>query len=263
MDVLQQVADENEDDHQIRAARLEGLIFRQDERIEKLTDDVQGLQNQLEETQNDLDETQNQLTETRITTQNELTTTRGELVVIRNELTETRDELVITRNELRETRDKLVITRNELIEKLNVLTETRNDQKRTEYKLKELEITLQTGQIAFNFEKDLATYIYPHDKKFGCRKIFTNMKKWLEDKKGSMQGREANEKWTKLKEEFSWSDEHEKVFFKLLEYRRGCAHPAVDRDKVQSQIPDDFTDEDKAYTKVIIDMIERVNELMQ
>jgi hypothetical protein len=52
---------------------------------------------------------------------------------------------------------------------------------RHETKLKEMEGALQTGPIAFEFERDLAKYIYPHDKKFSSRKIFTNMKKWLED----------------------------------------------------------------------------------
>jgi hypothetical protein len=78
--------------------------------------------------------------------------------------------------------------------------------------LKEMKIALQTGQIVFEFEKHLAKYIYPHDKKFSSRKIFTNMKKWLEDKKDTEQGRKADEKWKALKDEFDWSSEHEEVF---------------------------------------------------
>lgn len=137
-----------------------------------------------------------------------------------------------------------------------------NDQEQTKRKLKELETTLHTGQIAFDFEKDLATYIYPHDKKFGSRKIFTNMKKWLEDKKDTVQGREANDKWDSLKDEFSWSDKHERVFFKLLDSRKKSAHPKVDRDAIQSQIPDDFNDEEKKCINDIMNIIEIVNELM-
>ena len=120
-----------------------------------------------------------------------------------------------------------------------------DDQEQTKTKLKELESALHTGQLAFDFEKDLATYIYPHDKKFGSRKIFTNMKKWLEDKNDTIQGGEANEKWDSLKDEFSWSSEHEEVFFKLLDLRKKCAHPEVDRDAIQSQIPEDFNDDEK------------------
>ena len=86
------------------------------------------------------------------------------------------------------------------------------------------------------------------------------MKKWLEDKKGTQQGDAANKKWDDLKMEFSWSDEHEKVFFQLLKYRRKFAHPV--RDAAELQIADDFTDEEKRCIKTINEMIERVNELM-
>ncbi|CAB4026227.1 Hypothetical predicted protein [Paramuricea clavata] len=134
---------------------------------------------------------------------------------------------------------------------------------RHEIKLKKIESALYTGQIAFDFEKDLATYVYPHDKKFGSRKIFTNMKKWLEEKKDTLQGSKANEKWNALQSEFLWSSEHERVFFKLLESRKQFAHPIVDRDAVQWQISDDFTDEEKMRVKDIVNIIERVNELMQ
>ncbi|CAB4038028.1 Hypothetical predicted protein [Paramuricea clavata] len=215
--------EENEADHQRRVARLEGEIFGQDGQIKKLTRDVQGFQTQLVETQNNLEE---------------------------------------TRNELRRTRNNLVVTQNKLTETQNVLTEIRNDHEETKNKLKAIESALHTGQIAFDFEKDLATYIYPHDKKFGSRKIFTNMKEWLEKKKNTEEGSEANTKWNELQKEFSWSSEHERVFFKLLESRKECAHPQVDRNGVQSEIPDSFTDQEKKCITDIMDIIDRVNELM-
>ena len=86
------------------------------------------------------------------------------------------------------------------------------------------------------------------------------MKKWLEDKKGTQQGDAANKKWDDLKKEFSWSDEHERMFFKLLKYRRKFAHSV--RDAAELQISDGFTDEEKRCIKTTNDMIERVNELM-
>ena len=130
----------------------------------------------------------------------------------------------------------------------------------TQTELGKLKNGLQTGQLSFDFEKDLATYIYLEGKKIGSRKIFTTMKKWLEDKKGTQQGDAANKKWDDLKTEFSWSDEHERVFFQLLKYRRKFAHPV--RDAAELQIADDFTDEEKRCIKTINEMIERVNELM-
>ena len=132
----------------------------------------------------------------------------------------------------------------------------------TQRQLDKLKNSLQTGQLPLDFEKDLATYIYPEGKKFGSRKIFTTMKKWLEDKRGTQLGDAANKKWDDLKKDFSWSDEHEKVFFKLLEYRRQFAHPPRVA-AAELQIPDDFTDEEKECINTINKMIERVNELMQ
>ena len=165
--------------------------------------------------------------------------------------------------QLTETKNNLEVTRNELVDTINELTRTQNDHEITKKKLKEIEDALKTGQIAFNFEKDLATYIYPHDKRIGSNKIFTNMKRWLEEKKDTPQGEEANQKWQALKTEFSWTSEHERVFFKLLESRKEVAHPSFDGDVAQSQIPDDFTDEEKKCVQDLVKMIERVNILMQ
>ncbi len=89
------------------------------------------------------------------------------------------------------------------------------------------------------------------------------MKRWLEDKKDTLQGREANERWNALQGEFSWTEEHERVFFKLLESRKEFAHPVLGRDATESQIPDDYTDDEKKCIKDIVDMVERVNILMQ
>ncbi len=135
--------------------------------------------------------------------------------------------------------------------------------KATQNELNEMKSDLETGQIAFDFEKDVAKYIYPEGKKLGSRQIFTNMKKWLEKNKDTTDGHEANTKWTDLQREFSWSDEHEGVFLKLLKHRRIIAHPVVDREAIQLRFPDDFTDQEKKCIKDIIAMTERVNELMQ
>jgi hypothetical protein len=239
------ILEENGAYHQTQIAQLEGEIFRQDERIVKLTENVRGFQIQLAATDNNLEETRNKLADTK------------------NVLTVTRNDLVGTQDELRETKTYLEAIRNELTETNNVLTKTQSDNELTKKELKKMESVLRTGQIAFDFEKDLATYIYPHDKKFGSCKIFTNMKKWLEEKKDTQQGSEANEKWNALQVEFSWSNEHERVFFKLLESRKEFAHPVLNRNAVQSQIPDDYTDEENKCIKDIVGMVERVSILMQ
>jgi uncharacterized coiled-coil protein SlyX len=157
--------------------------------------------------------------------------------------------------------EKIKELENELLRKEKQITELNKKVERHETKFKEMESALQTGQIAFQFEKDLAKYIYPHDKKFSSRKIFTNMKKWLEDKKDTEQGHKADERWKALKEEFDWSSEHEEVFFRLLKFRRTFAHP--DLGSAQFPIPDEFSDEEKRCIKVLNDMMERVSALLQ
>ena len=142
------------------------------------------------------------------------------------------------------------------------MKDLKNDLEETKRRLAQTENHLHTGQIAYEFEKELATYIYPVRKKFRSRGIFTNMKKWLENKKHTPQGSEANKKWDALMREFSWSHKHENVFRKLLESRREFAHPAVNFDVAESKIPDTFTDQEKKCIQDIISITKRVNELM-
>lgn len=142
------------------------------------------------------------------------------------------------------------------------IKELKAEKEETKTRLTHMENYLETGQIAFLFENDLAKYIYPHDKKFGSRRIFTNMKTWLEKKKDTPEGSEANKKWNDLKAEFSWSAEHENVFFKLLESRRRFAHPTVNLEVAGSRIPDNFTNQEKKCIEDIVAIAKRVNELM-
>ena len=88
-----------------------------------------------------------------------------------------------------------------------------------------MEDALETGQIAFDLQKDLATYFYPKGKKFVSRNIFTSMKRWLKEKEDVPQGQEVKKKWNALKNEFSWASEHEPVFCKLLDTRKVYVHP--------------------------------------
>ena len=141
-------------------------------------------------------------------------------------------------------------------------SELQDDHEKTKNELSRLVNSLHTGQIAFDFEKDLAKYIYPDGKKFGSRKIFTEMKKWLESKKDTRQGKEAKKKWNALEKEFSWSTEHENVFFKLLESRKTSAHPIVDWNLARSRIPDNFTEQERKCIDDIIAITKHVNELM-
>jgi uncharacterized coiled-coil protein SlyX len=167
---------------------------------------------------------------------------------------------------IREQREKIRELEEKIRELEQKLERLEGENKNLRDKVAEHDIrfaSLETGQIAFDFEKDVAKYIYPDGKKFGSRQIFTNMKKWLEKKNGTPQGDEAWTRWNDLQREFSWSDEHERVFLKLLKHRRIIAHPVVDRKEVQSRFPDDFNDQERQRIQDIIAMTERVNELME
>ncbi|CAB4024975.1 Hypothetical predicted protein [Paramuricea clavata] len=134
----------------------------------------------------------------------------------------------------------------------NQLTDTQNE-------LMEMKTALHTGQTAYNFEKDLATYIYPPGTSITFGRIFSTMMKWLQDNKDTPEGREGNKKWNALKRKFKWSNKHEQVFFKMLKCRRKPAHPKVD---YKLPIPDNFSKDEERYVEDIRKMTIRVNELV-
>jgi hypothetical protein len=158
---------------------------------------------------------------------------------------------------------RIALLEEEISEKNGRIEEITNNLDKTQNRLEKIENALKTGQIAFEFEKDLATYIYPEGKKFGSRQIFTRMKEWLRKVEGTDEGDVPNERWSALQKEFSWSEKHEKVFEKLLKSRIPFAHPAIDLDVAQSQIPKNFDDEEKKCIEDILHIIERVNKLME
>lgn len=92
----------------------------------------------------------------------------------------------------------------------------------------EMKAALHTGQTAYNFEKDLAAYIYPPGTVIRHGRIFTRLMDWLRDNRNTPEGREGNRRWDELKTEFGWSDNtHKAVFFKMLRRRQPYAHPNV------------------------------------
>ena len=137
----------------------------------------------------------------------------------------------------------------------NQLTETRTEQS----KLMKMNTALHTGQTAYNFEKDLATYIYPQGTPITFGRIFTNLMKWLE----TPEGRESvgKQKWDAFRRQCNWSNKHKQVFFKMLECRRKPAHP--DEPDFTLPIPDNFTEDDKKYVEDIRKMTVELKELLK
>ena len=127
------IAEENEEDHIKRIARHEKEIFRLDDSIKRLREDVTELQTQQNATQNELVETRTNLTTQLQQTQNELVETRTNLTTqlqqAQNELEETRNNLTTqlqkTQNELVETRNISTRQQSELVELRAAINEIR------------------------------------------------------------------------------------------------------------------------------------------
>ncbi|CAB3981168.1 Hypothetical predicted protein [Paramuricea clavata] len=93
---------------------------------------------------------------------------------------------------------------------------------------RETKAALHTGQTAYNFEMDLAAYIYPPGTVIRHGRIFTRLMDWLRDNRNTPEGREGIRRWEELKIRFGWSDNtHKSVFFKMLRCRQAYAHPIV------------------------------------
>lgn len=144
---------------------------------------------------------------------------------------------------------------NQLDKTQSDLTETRTGQS----KLMKMNIALHTGQTAYNFEKDLATYIYPRGTPITFGQIFTNLMKWLETPEGRKSV--GKQKWDAFSRQFNWSNKHKRVFFKMLECRRKPAHP--DELDFTLPIPDNFTEDDKKYVEDIREMTVELKELLK
>ena len=118
---------------------------------------------------------------------------------------------------------------------------------------------LHTGQTAYSFEKHLAAYLYPPETPVTHGRIFTTLMKWLKTHRFTHEGREANKKWEKLKEEFGWSSDKQQtaVFFKMIKCREEYAHPEVN---FALPIPEIFTSSEKKCVQVIRNMTIKLNE---
>ena len=127
--------------------------------------------------------------------------------------------------------------------------------------LMDMKTALHTGQTAYNFEEDLATYIYPARTPRTHDKVFTTLMQWLRENRDTRQGRGANRKWAQLQSEcgFQWSTRHKDVFFKMIKSRINPAHPEVD---YELPIPGNFTGRERRCLEDIRRMTIRLNELV-
>ena len=149
------------------------------------------------------------------------------LAAIQSDLAATQSDLAATQSELAATRSDLAKKQSERAAAQTAFVAG------TDTKMTELESSLHTGQIAYNFENDLAKYIYPASMIYGSRKIFTTMKQWLDHKQDTPKWQEVNAKWTSVKEQGMWLDEYDDVFVKLVKSRIKIAHPKIIRNADQ------------------------------
>ena len=103
--------------------------------------------------------------------------------------------------------------------------ETKMTEMQGHTKSQKMEAALHTGQTAYNFENDLAAYIYPPGTAITHGHTFTNLMDWLRKNRRTRDGKKGNNKWRKFKEKFGWSHRHKAVFLKMVKCRLPYAHP--------------------------------------
>ncbi len=136
-------------------------------------------------------------------------------------------------------------------------SELKKDAKKLEKRVEDLECNvgklmimksnLETWHTACDFENLLAKHIYPKDASVTFGPIFANLMLWLDKNKKTSEGQEASKKWDEFKKQVSWSDENEKVFYKMLKCKMAIRHQGVD-------FQANFSDADMQYLEEIREM---------
>ena len=163
------------------------------------------------------------------------------------------EEILKINKELEKMKDDLA----ENVRKLNNRLES------VEKNLTNMKDTLNGGQIAFDFEQDVARYIIPTYEKFGRIATFQKMEKWLEENKYSKKGKEARRKWENLQGLVDWSDRHVQLLRKLKKLRIPYAHPDIDDyGKARAKTLENLDEQEKTCFNDLITVIEEVNKLM-
>ena len=153
--------------------------------------------------------------------------------------------------------EKMIDDYAENVRKLNNRLES------VEKNLTKMEDKLNSGQIAFNFEQDVAKYILPADVKFGSMGAFQKMVEWLEENKYSKEGKEARREWENLQGLVDWSDRHVQLLRKLKKLRIPYAHPVIhDYGKVRAKTLENLDEQEKKCLDDLITVIKVVNERM-
>ena len=108
--------------------------------------------------------------------------------------------------------------------------------------------TINTREVACNFDGDLATHVYPSGRKFGSERVYENMIKWLGREDQTPDRIAANGRWENLKTKVGWSSMHEEVLRKMKNYSTGHVYPTTDNlGGVIDQISDDFNARERVY----------------
>ena len=129
----------------------------------------------------------------------------------------------------------------------------------TQTELTKFKSALHARQFAYDFENDLAKYIYPATEKYGSRQIFTKMRQWVNKEEDTPERREAKAKWDDLKRDCSWSDEYNEVFDELVKSGNTIAHPEVDSTTAVTS----RSDLEKRCIEAMKRLSDKVNELMK
>ena len=109
------------------------------------------------------------------------------------------------------------------------------------------------ARLTEKFEKKLATLIYPPHTKVSFGEIFPDLMSWLDERKYTPEGRDSNRKWEAFVKEFNWTENHKKVFLKMLLFEKDIDQEDINFESV-------FTDAEKFYVNKIRDISQQLKK---
>ncbi|XP_028412476.1 uncharacterized protein LOC114535306 [Dendronephthya gigantea] len=112
---------------------------------------------------------------------------------------------------------------------------------------------LEIARITSNFEYGLAAYIYPPETKITFSPIFPSLMLWLNDERDTPEGVEGNRKWDEFVRSSHWSEAHERVFYKMLTFRKEI-------DYMNADFQERFDDREKLCVEDICQMSGQLNQ---
>ena len=144
--------------------------------------------------------------------------------------------------------------------KIKELQDEVNKLKKKVCELQKDKETLEIGQVAFQYEQAVATYVLPKYIQIGDVDVQYRMKAWMKKNEYKKVGKRANWKYSYLlSKRFKWTEKHEVLRRKLKKIRRSAAHPWIHPRNIRNvKIPKHLklTVKEKEYFEDIVEIIQ-------